>query len=195
MLIMPISIAHAEETPWWALGWSTPNMVQYGVRFDGEFVLSPGDVCASKTAPCILGSGGGIALNLGFLYGRTTYLGLSYSLTKQDPNRLYRLATLQQGRVEFRRYVETGKDLRFFGVAGGGIAGYGDEWTVDTFGPLLAFGFGTEVELSTQTVFVASVGYRGVRFSSFRDSAGTDRPWGVAHFLSLELGLEARSNL
>jgi hypothetical protein len=182
------------EPPWWARGWSTPTMVQYGVGFDGEFVIAPGDICP-KTEPCILGSGGGITANIGLLYGRSSYAGIAYSLTKQNPSRLYRFATLQEGRLEIRRYLESERDTRLFGAIGTGLAGYGEEWGVDTYGPLIMAAVGAEVELSAKTVAVASLGYRAVRFSSFRDSAGTERNWGVSHFMSLEVALEARSDL
>jgi hypothetical protein len=188
------SLAQANETPWWARGISSPTMVEYGVGFDGEFVLNAGGLCSSS-APCILGSGAGIAANLGVLYGRTTYLGVAYSLTKQDPSRLYRFATLQQGRIELRRYVASERDLRFFGTLGAGVAGYGEEWGVDTYGPLLSVAFGAELELSAKTVAVASIAYRGVSFTGFRDTAGNAREAGISHFLALEIALEARSNL
>jgi hypothetical protein len=186
---------HAAETPWWAKAWSSPTMVQYGVGFNGAFVLEPGDLCANSAAPCILGSGGGIGANLGVLYGEATYLGVAYTLTKQDPSRLYRLATLQQGHLELRKFWETGRDVRAYAAILAGFAGYGEEWGVDTYGPLVGVALGAELELSERTVLTASLGYRGIRFSSFRDTSGTERSAGISHMMALEIALQARSAL
>lgn len=184
--------ATARDAPWWERA-TTPTMIQYGVGFDGEFVLAPGEICAQTKAPCILGSGAGIAANLGVLYGRTSYLGLAYALTKQDPSRLYRLATLQQARLEFRKFLETERDLRFFGSLGIGAAGYGEEWSIDTYGPLASVAIGAEFELSEKVVAVGSIGYRAIRFSSFQDTAGTQRAGGLTHIFALEIALAART--
>jgi len=193
-LLLAVTHARAEGTKnesWWRR-WSSPSQVQYGVAFDGEFVLAPGGIC-DPSAPCILGSGGGVSVRFGVLYGRATYLGLTYSLTKQDPARLYRFATLQQGRLEFRKYLDSERDVRLFGGVGVGLAGYGDQWGVDTFGPVGSIGGGLEIELSARTVVVTSLAYRLIRLSSFRDSSNLDRPAGYTHILGLELALEARS--
>jgi hypothetical protein len=187
--------AHAADASWWATAWSSPTMVQYGVGFNGAFVLEAGNICASSTTPCILGSGGGIGANLGVLYGDATYLGVAYTLTKQDPSRLYRLATLQQGHLELRRFWETGRDIRAYVAVLAGLAGYGEEWGVDTYGPLAGLAVGAELELSERTVITASLGYRGIRFSSFQDTSGTVRSAGISHILALEIALQARSAL
>lgn len=165
--------------------------MQYGVGLATEIVTSAGAMC-EVTAPCVLGSGAGVQARLGLLYGRTLYAGIAYALTKQDPSRVYRFATLQQVRIELRRYINTGQLIRGFVGLGGGIAGYGDEWRVDTFGPLGFLSLGGEVELSHRTLLTASISYRLARFKSFTDSGRTDRPGGFAQFIALDFVFEAR---
>lgn len=165
--------------------------MQYGVGLATEIVTSPGAMC-DVAAPCLLGSGAGVQARLGFLYGRTLYAGIAYALTKQDPSRVYRFATLQQLRIEARRYINTGQVVRGFVGLGGGLAGYGDEWRVDTFGPLGFVSLGSEIEFSHRTLLTASISYRVVRFNSFMDSGKTERPGGFAQFMALDFVFEAR---
>ena len=176
--------------PWWQNP-TEPTAMQYGVGLATEIVTSPGAMC-NVAAPCLLGSGAGVQARLGFLYGRTLYAGVAYALTKQDPQRVYRFATLQQLRIEARRYINTGQLVRGFVGLGGGIAGYGDEWQVDTFGPLGFLSIGSEIELSHRTLLTASISYRVVRFNSFTDSGRTDRAGGFAQFIALDFVFEAR---
>jgi hypothetical protein len=73
---------------------------QYGVALAAEIVSSPGPICDTPAAPCILGPGGGIAVRAGFRGAGPIYLGGAYELTKQDPSKLYRIALLQRVRAE-----------------------------------------------------------------------------------------------
>src|SRR5579859_4174952 len=59
--------------------------LQYGVGFTGEFVTTPGPMCPSQAAqPCILGSGGGVAVRVGWRSAGPLYLGGAYELSKQE---------------------------------------------------------------------------------------------------------------
>ena len=68
--------------------------IQYGIAFTIEDVLAAGPICSNS--PCILGSGGGIAGRGGFRGSERLYIGGSYELSKQEPNKLYLLGILQQ---------------------------------------------------------------------------------------------------
>ena len=114
--------------------------VQYGVSFTGEFVADAGahvrGTQVSATRPCILGSGGGVAVRVGWRSAGPWYFGGAYELSKQDPNKLYRLAILQQLRGEVRYYFPTGWDTTpFVQRRRWASRVYGNEWSVDTWGP------------------------------------------------------------
>ena len=68
--------------------------IQYGVAFTVEGVAFAGPVCAGADAsrPCILGSGGGIDIRVGWRPSEAFYIGGAYEFSKQDPNKLFRLA-------------------------------------------------------------------------------------------------------
>src|SRR5205085_12042020 len=103
-------------------------------------------------APCILGSGGGITARLGRRSAGPWYFGGAYELTKQDPNKLYRLATLQQLRFEARYYITTGRDTQPYASFGGGLAIYGNEGGADTVAGVAYLAIGVETQLSRRTV-------------------------------------------
>jgi len=185
---------------------SNARYVQYGVAFTGEFVgflSSPGPMCdealrsggTQKETTCILGSGGGVAIRLGYRPSGPWYLGAAYDLSKQDPNKLYRLAILQQLRGEARYYIRPEMQTQPFATAGAGVAGYGDEWTVDTWGPLAYLGLGAESQISRRTVISIAASYRAILFSRFTDTSGAVRPSGVATIIGFDLALEARDPL
>ncbi len=168
---------------------------QYGVSFAAEVVLAAGNICRS-TEPCILGSGGGLALRGGYRSSGPWYLGGAYELTKQDPNNLYRLATLQQARLELRYYFETGRDLSPLFTAGAGVAGYGNEWGIDTWGPLGFLGAGLEFQVSRKIIVGFHASYRALSTGRFSDpGTGSPRAAGVTSFLGMELVLEGRDPL
>jgi hypothetical protein len=173
---------------------NTPYL-QYGVSLTAEFLASAGRLCDVPTEPCILGSGGGIAVRIGKRTAGPWYFGGAYELSKQDPNKLYRLAILQQARVEARYFLDTGRDVQPYAHFGGGAAGYGNEWGIDTFGPMGFLALGTEVQLSRKRVVGASLAYRMMYLSGFTDSSHTQREGGVVQFVGLDLILEARDPL
>jgi hypothetical protein len=173
---------------------NTPYL-QYGVSLTAEFLASAGRLCAVATEPCILGSGGGLAVRIGKRTASPWYFGGAYELSKQDPNKLYRLAILQQARAEARYYFNTGRDVQPYGHFGAGAAGYGNEWGIDTFGPMGFLALGAEVQLSLRRVVGASLAYRMMYLSSFTDSSRTAREAGLAQFIGLDLILEARDPL
>ncbi len=165
---------------------------QYGVSFTAEVVSAPGPICDNVTVPCILGTGGGIAVRAGWRGTGPWYLGGAYEFSKQDPNKLLRLAILQQMRFEARYYFVSGRVTEPYVCGGAGIAGYGNEWTVDTFGPMTSFGLGVEAQITRRTVVGAALNYRLLYFKSFVDTTGAARDAGVAQIIGLDLVLEQR---
>lgn len=165
---------------------------QYGVAFAAEHVLAPGPICDNVTIPCILGSGGGIVVRGGWRGSGRFYFGGAYELTKQDPNKLYRIALLQQARAEGRFYFGTARVTDPYLALGAGVAGYGNEWTIDTWGPSGSAGVGLEYQITRRTVVGLALSYRLLYFSRFTDTAGAPRSPGVAQLLGFDLVLEQR---
>jgi hypothetical protein len=159
------------------------TFVQYGVAFTTEVVASPGRICASPIAPCIFGSGGGIVFpRIGWRDAGPWYIGGAYEISKQEANTLYRLAILQQLRGEARYYFLSGQILTPFVGASAGVAGYGDEWALDTFGPDGALTLGVEAQVSRGTVVGLALNYRAIYA----------REGSVAQLFGLDLQLEVR---
>jgi hypothetical protein len=169
--------------------------IQYGVAFTVEGVAHAGPVCANQNTPCILGSGGGIDISVGWRPTEDLYIGGAYEFSKQDPNKLFRLAILQQLRLELRHYFPTGKSIEPFAECAVGLASYGNEWAVDTWGPSGTIGGGVELELAGGAVLDVSVAYRPIYLRSFSDSIPAFHDAGVAHFFSFEIALEAQDTL
>jgi hypothetical protein len=174
--------------------------VQYGVGLAAEGVASAGPMCrrealiaslGGQSNNCILGSGGGVAVRVGWRPSEVFYLGGAYEMTKQDPDQLYRLGILQQARAEARRYFPTGREGAPFLLLGGGVHGYGNEWGIDTWGPDLTAGGGLEVELGGP-VLELTLAYRAMFFRSWLDTSELEHDAGFAHFLSFEVSLEAK---
>lgn len=166
--------------------------LQYGVAFTAEVVTAAGGICNNVTVPCILGTGGGITIRAGWRGTGALYLGGAYSFSKQDPNKLLRLAILQQARAEARYYLATGRVVEPYGTIGLGIAGYGSEWAVNTYGPTGFVGVGLEAQVTRRIVVGIALAYRLLRFKSFTDSSGADRDGGLARFVGLDFVLEQR---
>jgi hypothetical protein len=166
--------------------------LQYGVAFTAEVVTTAGPLCHNDTVPCILGTGGGITIRAGWRSTGALYLGGAYGFSKQDPNKLLRLAILQQARAEARYYLTTGRDIEPYATLGLGVAGYGNEWAVDTWGPAGFFGVGLEAQLTRRTVVGIALAYRLLHFKSFTDSSGASRDSGIARFVGLDFVLEQR---
>src|SRR5580692_3957215 len=157
--------------------------VQFGVAFTVEGVVSPGPICSVPVDPCILGSGGGVSARVGWRPTENVYIGGAYEFSKQDPSRLYRLGILQQARAELREYIPTGHRIAPFILAGLGLAGYGDEWNVDTWGPTASLGAGVEVELSGRSLIGLSLAYRPIYLHAYEDSSTLSHDAGIAHLV------------
>jgi hypothetical protein len=167
--------------------------IQYGVAFTTEVVASPGAMCANVAVPCVLGSGGGIVFpRIGWRSAGPWYVGGAYELSKQDANTLYPLAILQQLRGEARYYFLAGQVLTPFVGGAAGVAGYGNEWAVNTFGPDGSATLGVEAQVSRGTVVGVALNYRVLYFRSFVDSANLERPGSVAQLFGLDIQLEVR---
>lgn len=187
--IEPLMKAGPEEPPP-----SNVSFVQYGVAFTAEVPTAPGPICETTKAPCILGTGGGVAIRVGYRSAGNIYLGAAYEVTKQDPNNLYRLGLLQQARAEGRYYVGTAREAYPYGAVGLGLTGYGNEWAVDTWGPSGSVGLGIEVQIAQRTVVGAALAYRLAYLSAFVDTSGAARDGGIAQLMGLDLVLEQRES-
>lgn len=185
----PLTLADLEKAP------PPPTNVvylQYGVAVTAEVVAAPGPICDNTSVPCILGPGGGVAVRAGWRGAGPIYFGGAYELSKQDPNKLFRLAILQQARAEGRYYFDTARKAAPYAAVGTGVAGYGNEWSVATWGPAGFVGGGVEVQITRRTVVGIGVGYRLLYFNSFTDSSGAPRDSGIAQLIGLDLVLEQR---
>lgn len=166
--------------------------VQYGVSVTAETVAAAGPICDNVAVPCIIGTGGGVAVRLGWRGMGAWYLGSAYELSKQDPNKLLRLAILQQARAEARYYFVSGRDTEPYLLSNLGVAGYGNEWAVDTWGPMGSLGIGVETQLSHRTVVGLALAYRLLYFRTFVDTTGAPRDAGVVQLIGLDFVLEQR---
>lgn len=166
--------------------------LQYGVAFTAEVVTAAGPICDNRAVPCILGPGGGVAIRAGWRGAGPWYLGGAYELSKQDPNKLLRLAILQQARFEGRYYFASGREIEPYLAGGAGIAGYGNEWGIDTWGPAAFTGVGVEAQITRRTVVGLTLNYRFLYFQGFRDTTGADRAAGIAQLFGLDIVLEQR---
>ncbi len=180
---------------------TTEHYLQYGVAFNTEFVASAGPICPSNAvAPCILGSGVGLTLRIGYRARGPFYVGGAYEFSRQDPSNLLRLAILQQLRGEARYYMTEATRLTPYLAAGAGGVLYGNEWEADTGGITAFLGAGIEFQISRTSVVGASLGYRPVVFRHWQDSAGQVRAdtlfgFGVGHMIGAELVFEVRDPL
>ena len=181
-----------------------PNNVeyfQYGVGVAVEKLASGADVCpsAAKT-PCIMGSGGGLAIRMGYRSRGPWYFGGAYEFTRMDSSNLLRLAILQQLRGEARYYLDAGNRLTPYIATGFGAAFYGNEWNVSAGGPTLSAGLGLEFQVTQSTVIGGALGYRAFLLHHWKDSTGQERAnrylgFGLAHTIGFELTLELRDPL
>lgn len=168
---------------------------QYGVAFTTEQILSPGPICDNASRPCVLGAGGGIVIRGGWRSKGPLYIGGAYELTKQDPNKLYRIALLQQARAEARYYFTTARVTDPYLSGSLGVAGYGNEWAIDTWGPTGSLGAGVEYQITQRTVVGLAFAYRLLYLSRFVDTSGAARNPGIAQLLGLDLVLEQRDSI
>lgn len=172
--------------------------LQYGVAVVAEFAADTTPFCIDPdpSSNCVLGSGGGVAMRAGWRSAGHWYFGGAYELTKQDPSQLYRLAILQQLRGEARYYLENKLDVTPFAAVGLGVAGYGNEWSIATWGPAGLVGGGAEIQFESGPVLGVALGWRPLFLKSFEVSAGDgQRGPGFAHMVALEITLEVRDPL
>ena len=121
------------------------------------------------------------------------YLGFAYEFSKQEPHQLYRLAILQQARAEGRFYfLDTRRDTQPYLLGTAGVFGYGNEWNIDSFGPTIGVGVGSETQISTSVVIGIALTYRLLYTTAFHDSAGSYRGDGAAQMVGLDFVLEGR---
>lgn len=174
---------------------SQDKYIQFGVGLAAEGVVSAGPACnGAGSQNCILGSGGGLTVRVGWRPANVFYIGGVYEMSKQDPNQLYRLGILQQARAEARRFFPTGKDVSPFVLLGAGAAVYGDTWGIDTWGGSATLGGGLEVELGGP-VLELSLAYRPMYLEAWVDSSNIAHDAGIAHFIGLEVSIEAKDRL
>lgn len=174
--------------------------IQYGASLTAEMNLASGASCPSASPsgqrmPCILGSGGGPAIRMGYRSPGPWYIGGAYEFVKMDSSNLYRLGIFQQLRAEMRYLPDTSYRASPYVSWGIGAVGYGSEWGFETGGGVLSLGGGVEIEASRLAVVGVALSYRPALIVGWTDTANFTRPTGVAHFIALELILEARGQL
>jgi hypothetical protein len=167
--------------------------VQYGAALVAETFLGAGALCSAPDAPCVIGSGGGLAIRVGYRYHSPLYLGGAYEFSKQDAHKALVLPILQQLRGEARYVLSTTTFLSPFATGGIGGVLYGSEWGAATFGGVASVGLGAELALSKSSIVVLGLSYRAFVLKSWDDPAGQRRPTSLVSFLGLELGFEQRA--
>ncbi len=181
---------------------SSLDYYQYGVALVGEGVGSAADICSTSlgSPPCIFGSGGGLAIRVGYRSRGPWFGGGVYEFSRHNASNLLRLAILQQLRGEARYYVDFGTRLTPYVAMGGGLSVYGSEWGVLTGGLVATIGAGLEFQITQSTVVGFAPMYRAFVLRNFTDSAGEHRAdhyfgFGLAHVVALELVFEVRDPL
>ncbi len=180
---------------------SSVEYLQYGVSLHTLTLLEPGDVCPGPPeAACIIGSGGGLGLRVGYRSRGPIYAGASFQLSRLNSSNLLRLATLQRLTVDGRYYVDRGNRLTPYLLAGAGGAIYGNEFSAKTGGIALSLGLGIEYQISERAVVTLQPTYQPVIFRRFTDALGRtlgDGPlgFGLSHWLAVQVVIEARDPL
>ncbi len=195
--MLPASVAFGEDAP------SKPaplppayeaNIFQFGVAIAGKFAVgSP--FCRSSTT-CILGSGGGIAARFGHAFRQRWFVGGGYDFSKHDASLLYRIGILQQVRIESRYQYPLGKSWFLVPFSAFGFVGYGNEWSIQTWGPSLTLGTAAEAHVGNSIVGLG-FSWQGMYLQRLADPghAGESFSPGFPQFFSLELRLEATERL
>jgi opacity protein-like surface antigen len=176
--------------------------LQYGVSLHTLTLLESGPVCPAEVedTACIIGSGGGLGLRMGYRSRGPFYAGASFQLSRLNSSNLLRLAILQRLTVDARYYLDRGNRLTPYLTAGAGGAIYGNEFSARTAGVALTLGFGLEYQISEQTVVALLPAYQPVLFRRFAGALGrtvADGPlgFGLAHWLAVQVIIEARDPL
>ncbi|HVZ33755.1 MAG TPA: hypothetical protein VG963_15090 [Polyangiaceae bacterium] len=179
----------------------TARYLQYGVALTGEAVASAGQVCPrNSNLPCILSSGGGLAVRMGYRSRGPWYVGGAYEFSRQDSANLLRLAILQQLRAEARFYLSRVTRLSPYLGASLGGAIYGNEWGLDTGGVVSAEAAGVEFQVTPSIVLNLALAYRQLWLRRWTDGGDQLRAtgalgFGLAHVVAFELGFEIRDPL
>jgi hypothetical protein len=169
------------------------GFVQYGAALAAELVAAPGAICPSGAAsPCIIGSGGGLALRVGYRFHAPWYIGAAYEFSKQDAHKAMHVAMLQQLRAESRYYLPVRGAYVPFATAGAGFVAYGSEFDVSTLGGMAFFGAGLEFHLSRTSILTLIGSYRPIVLVSWQDTTQAHRPTGLLSMIGLEVSLEQR---
>lgn len=174
--------------------------LQYGVSLHTLTLLDPGQLCPDPEPPCIIGSGGGLGLRLGYRSRGPLYFGASFQLSRLNSANLLRLAILQRLTADGRYYFDRGNRLTPYLTAGAGGAIYGNEFGAATAGVAFTVGMGLEYQISERTVVTLQPAYQPVLFRRFTDALGqplADGPFGfgLAHWLAVQVVIEARDPL
>lgn len=176
--------------------------LQYGVSLHTLTLLDSGSVCLDdENEACILGSGGGLGLRMGYRSRGPLYLGASFQLSRLNSSNLLRLAILQRLTADGRYYFDRGNRLTPYVLAGVGGAIYGNEFSATTGGIAISLGVGLEYQISERTVVTLLPSYEPVLFRRFTDTLDgailADGPlgFGMAHWLAVQLVIEVRDPL
>ncbi len=182
---------------------SNSHFLQYGVSFVAENVASAADICPTNPnnyVPCILGSGFGATVRVGYRTRSPWYFGGAYEFSHHDSSNLLRLAILQQLRGESRYYFDQGARLTPYISGAIGAAIYGNEWGADSGGPTVSLGPGVEYQADESVVVGLGLSWRGLIFHEWTDNANQRRAdrylgFGLGHLIAIELILEVRDPL
>lgn len=148
---------------------SNSHFLQYGVSFVAENVASAADVCPTNSpVPCILGSGFGATVRVGYRSRGPWYIGGAYEFSHHDSSNLLRLAILQQLRVEGRYYLNQGARLTPYFEGGLGALIYGNEWGAKSGGPSASLGAGVEYQADESVVVGLAMSWRTLIFGNGR---------------------------
>jgi hypothetical protein len=177
---------------------STGRYLSYGFAFHSEGLLAPGNVCPEAASEqCILGTGGGISFS-GALRVPAYSLGVTYEASFHDSHNIYQRGVLQQLRGEWRLRrlgFDITETIHPFVGAGGGVAGYGDNWAIATLGGSGHAMLGAEWDIGVKVSVNFALAYRAIYFRAFDDPTPQHRPAGLVHLLGLQLGLELHEPL
>ena len=167
--------------------------VQYGAALTAELLASAGAICpVGATVPCVIGSGGGLAIRAGYRFHSPFYLGGAYEFSKQDAHKSITLAILQQARAEVRYFLPFRGVYMPFLTAGTGAVAYGGQFSAETLGGMAFLGVGLELQLSRTAVMAFILSYRPILLLTWQDTARLERPTGILSMVGLELALEQR---
>jgi hypothetical protein len=170
------------------------GFIQYGAALTAELLASAGSICPSGAdAPCVVGSGGGLAVRVGYRFHSPLYLGGAYEASKQDAHKALTLAILQQLRAEARYILPGTSTLSPFVTGGVGVVFYGSEWALDTWGSQAFLGIGSEIAFSRTALVAISVSYRAILLQPLQVWKDSTYPTGLMSMVGLEMSFEQRS--